>query len=156
MSYHSRKILTPGESRKRKEREVLLSSTSPRPLVPQTTVTRAVSGTNTATTSSKGAEQQPLSSNRLLAGYMAYEFLSKGTLFGQNFDPARAEALPVNPADSRRNRQWQNQVQPSTEAEPSGKSKPQSYAEVASLLKNDVAHIPGIVNPTQLARWIQM
>ncbi|KAI3469796.1 hypothetical protein Pfo_026459 [Paulownia fortunei] len=156
MSFNSRRILTPGASRKRKEREVFFSSTSSKPLVSPTAVSRAVSGAYTATTSSKGAEQQPLSSNRLLAGYMAYEFLTKGTLFGQKFDPARAEAVPVNSADSKRNRQSQSQVQPSTEAEPSGKSKPQSYAEVANLLKSDGAHIPGVVNPTQLARWIQM
>ncbi|KAG9149425.1 hypothetical protein Leryth_003383 [Lithospermum erythrorhizon] len=33
--------------------------------------------------------------NHLLAGYLAHEFLSKGTLFGQTWDPARAEAIPV-------------------------------------------------------------
>ncbi|GFP83388.1 hypothetical protein PHJA_000482200 [Phtheirospermum japonicum] len=72
---------------------------------------------------------------------MAHEFLTKGTLFGQKFDSARADAVPV---------------QPGKEAEPSGKPKPQSYAEVANLLKSERSHIPGIVNPTQLARWIQM
>ncbi|KAL0414280.1 UNVERIFIED_CONTAM: hypothetical protein Sradi_1629900 [Sesamum radiatum] len=160
MSYQARRILTPGASRKRKEREVFYPSTSSKPLPPPTAVSRGVSGAYPATTSSRGAEQQqpppPLSSNRLLAGYMAYEFLSKGTLFGQKFDPARAEAVPVNSADSKRNRQSQSQVQPSAETEPSVKSKPQSYAEVANLLKSDGAHIPGVVNPTQLARWIQM
>ncbi|KAK4405911.1 hypothetical protein Sango_0597600 [Sesamum angolense] len=159
MSYQARRILTPGASRKRKEREVFYPSTSSKSLPPPTAVSRGVSGSYPATTSSRGAEQQqqpPLSSNRLLAGYMAYEFLSKGTLFGQKFDPARAEAVPVNAADSKRNRQSQSQVQPSAEAEPSVKSKPQNYAEVANLLKSDGAHIPGVVNPTQLARWIQM
>ncbi|KAL2230101.1 uncharacterized protein LOC105171759 [Sesamum indicum] len=159
MSYQARRILTPGASRKRKEREVFYPSTSSKSLPPPTAVSRGVSGAYPATTSSRAAEQQqppPLSSNRLLAGYMAYEFLSKGTLFGQKFDPARAEAVPVNSADSKRNRQSQSQVQPSAEAEPSMKSKPQSYAEVANLLKSDGAHIPGVVNPTQLARWIQM
>ncbi|KAG8370450.1 hypothetical protein BUALT_Bualt14G0118200 [Buddleja alternifolia] len=156
MSYHARKTLTPGASRKRKESEAFFASTSAKPLVRQTAVSRAVSVTKSAaTTSSKGAEPQPqpLSNNRLLAGYLANEFLTKGTLFGQKFDPARAEALPVSPAELKRNR---SHVQPSSEAEPSGKSKPQSYAEVANLLKGDGAHIPGVVNPTQLARWIQM
>lgn len=156
MSYQSRRILTPGASRKRKEKEVFYPTTSPKPLVPPTVVNRAVSGTNTATTSSKEAEQPPLSSNRLLAGYMAYEFLAKGTLLGQKFDPVRAEAVPVNSPDSKRNRQSQCLGQPSREAEPSEKSKPQSYPEVANLLKSDGAHIPGVVNPTELARWIQM
>lgn len=152
MSYHSRRILTPGASRKRKEMEAFQSATLSKPLLPPTSVTRPVSLTNQATTSSKGAEQKPLSSNRLLAGYMAYEFLTEGTLFGEKFDPGRAEAVPVNSAESKRNRQ----SQPSKEAEPSGKSKPHSYAEVANLLKSDGVHIPGVVNPTQLARWIQM
>lgn len=126
-------------------------STLAKPLVSLTSVPRSVSG---ATTSSKGAEPhpQPVLSNRLLAGYMAYEFLTKGTLFGQKFDPGRAEAVPVVAAEPKRGRL----SQPGKEAEPSGKPKPQSYAEVANLMKSDGVHIPGVVNPTQLARWIQM
>ncbi|PIN15892.1 hypothetical protein CDL12_11466 [Handroanthus impetiginosus] len=160
MSYNARRILMPQASRKRKEMEVLPPTTSSKPLVPPTSVSRAVSRTSPTTTSFKGAEQQPLSSNKLLAGYMAYEFLTKGTLLGQKFDQARAEAVPVSSADLKRSRQSQNQnqsqSQPTVEAEPSGKSKPESYAEVANLLKSDGAHIPGVVNPTMLARWIQM
>ncbi|KAL8026446.1 hypothetical protein ABFX02_14G027800 [Erythranthe guttata] len=158
MSYHPRRILTPGAStsRKRKEMEAFHPSTLPKPLVPQTSVSRAVSGK--LTKPYKAAEQQPVSSNRLLAGYMAYEFLTKGTLLGQKFDPARAEAVPVNhPAESKKNKHSHSHSQPSKEAEPSGKSsKPQSYAEVANLLKSDGVHIPGVVNPAELARWIQM
>ncbi|GFP83386.1 hypothetical protein PHJA_000482000 [Phtheirospermum japonicum] len=158
MSYHARRILTPGTSRKRKERDVFFSSTSTKPLVPPTPVSRAVTVSNHATTSSKRPEpeQQPLSSNRLLAGYMAHEFLTKGTLFGQKFDSARADAVPVNSAAESKRNNRPSQVQPGKEAEPSGKPKPQSYAEVANLLKSERSHIPGIVNPTQLARWIQM
>lgn len=111
MSYNGRRILTPGASKKRKERE---------------------------TQGSKGGE--PVCSNRLLAGYMAYEFLTKGTLLGQKFDPARAQAVPVA----------------GSSAEPSVKKEHQNYAEVASILKTDRTHIAGIVNPMQLARWIQM
>ncbi|KAL6522767.1 hypothetical protein OROHE_016614 [Orobanche hederae] len=160
MSSHSEGILTPGTSRKRKDREVFLPSTSTKPLVLQTASSRAVSGSGQATSSSsKGVEpepQQPLSSNRLLAGYMAYEFLNKGTLFGQNIDSSKADALLVSSdAESKRNYR-QSQSQASMEPEPSRKPKPQSYAEVANLLKSDAAHIPGIVNPTILARWIQM
>ncbi|KAL6571399.1 hypothetical protein OROHE_003042 [Orobanche hederae] len=155
MSYNPRRILTPGASRKRKEMEALQSSTSSKPFLPPTSVTRSVSFTSQGTTSSsKGAEQQPTLSNRLLAGYMAYEFLTKGTLFGQSFDPARAEAFPVNEAEAKRIKL----SQPSKEAEPSEKSKPKppGYSEVASLLKTDGVHLSGIVNPTQLSRWIQM
>lgn len=138
MSYHSRRILTPGASRKRKEREALYSlkpsaSTAPAPApVPAPDPAQA----------SKPSELK--SSNRLLAGYMAYEFLTRGTLLGQKFDPARAEAVPVG-SESKR------------EAEPSVKKKGhQSYGEVANILKTEGTHIPDIVNPTQLARWIQM
>ncbi|XP_010670981.2 uncharacterized protein LOC104887902 [Beta vulgaris subsp. vulgaris] len=97
---------------------------------------------NTITTSSSS-----VSSNRLLAGYMAHEFITKGTLFGQKFDPARAEAIPVSAAEPKR--------KPPVQVE-SGLKSNRSYAEVAQLLKGDGTHIPGIVNPTQLARWIQM
>ncbi|KAK1559387.1 hypothetical protein Q3G72_013908 [Acer saccharum] len=37
---------------------------------------------------------KPDSSNQLLAGYMAHEYLTKATLFGQPFDPAQAQAVP--------------------------------------------------------------
>ncbi|KAK9665771.1 hypothetical protein RND81_14G135000 [Saponaria officinalis] len=87
-------------------------------------------------------------SNRILAGYMAQEYLTKGTLFGQKFDPARAEAVPVSAAEPKR--------KPGL-AEPVGLKPNRGYAEVAQILMGcDGAHIPGIVNPTQLARWIQM
>lgn len=139
MSYHPRRILTPGASRKRKEREALYAIKSS--AAPASALAAA------PTPSPKPSE--PLSSNRMLAGYMAYEFLTKGTLFGQKFDPARASAEPLasSSAESKRSK---------LEAEPSVKKEHQSYAEVASVLKTDGAHIPGIVNPTQLARWIQM
>lgn len=91
----------------------------------------------------------PVSSNRLLAGYMAHEFLTKGTLFGQKFDPARAEAVPVSAAEHKRKPVHTGIID-------SGIKPNRSYAEVAQLLKGNGAHIPGIVNPTQLARWIQM
>lgn len=141
MNYQSRRLTAPGASRKRKEVDPFHPSTFPKPLAPPTSVTRAVN-------SPKGAEPAQ-SSNRLLAGYMAYEFLTKGTLFGQKFDPSRAEAMPVSSSEPKRSKQ-------SKEAEPNRKPKPQSYADVANLLKSDGVHIPGVVNPTQLARWIQM
>lgn len=73
----------------------------------------------------------PPAGNRLLAGYLAHEFLTSGTLFGQVWDPSRS-------------------------AQPVRKSEPAVvYADVAVLLKGDGAHIPGVVNPTQLARWLQ-
>lgn len=101
-------------------------------------------------------DPEPASRNQLLAGYLAHEFLTKGTLFGQPWDPARAEAVPVS-ADPRR-------LKPSGQklkAEMSSRAEPQvernqRYVEVADLLKTDGAHFPGIVNPTQLARSLQL
>ncbi|CAM8911687.1 unnamed protein product [Rhodiola kirilowii] len=88
------------------------------------------------------------SNQQLLAGYMAYEFLTRGTLLGQKFDSARAEAVPVSSVKRAK----------SVAAEPirGGGEQQKSYAEVASLLKMDGAHLPWVVNPTQLARWVQM
>ena len=132
MSHHHNhpwRIFTPGALRKRKEME-------------------PPAYTAAATTPFKSAERD--SCNRLLAGYMAHEFLTKGTLLGQKWDPARAEALPVSkPGPSKR-----------TEVEPSRIAKKpncdERYGDVARLLKEDGATVPGIVNPTQLARWIAM
>ncbi|XP_010940738.3 uncharacterized protein [Elaeis guineensis] len=78
----------------------------------------------------------PSAGNRLLAGYLAHEFLTQGTLFGQRWDPADTK-----------------KPDPARAGEP-GPVK--AYAEVACLLKAEGAHVPGVVNPTQLARWLQM
>ncbi|CAN4120565.1 unnamed protein product [Withania somnifera] len=148
--HHSRRILTLDESsRKRKDRDTFYSS--PRPSNPLTSVSNA--GVSHLTTSfSKPEPNHSKMPNPILAGYMAYEYLTKGTLLGQKFDPARAKAVPVNTLPEPKKRK------PSLEeAEKSKlKSKNESYVEVASLLRSDVTHIPGVVNPTQLAQWIQM
>ncbi|CAN6677432.1 unnamed protein product [Malus baccata var. baccata] len=143
---HSRRILPPVPSRKRKE-----SSSNgfkqPAPKAPKATSTttfpRAPSKSSAPKASSKTTSSAP-SSNRLLASYMAYEYLTKGTLFGQKFDPAGDEAVPLA-------------GKPIESGQGAGTGAAQeSYSEVASLLKTDGAHIRGIVNPTQLAKWIQM
>ncbi|XP_068664517.1 uncharacterized protein [Aristolochia californica] len=92
--------------------------------------------------------------NRLLAGYLAHEFLTNGTLFGQKWDPSRAVAAPLScPSDSKKPRRGD----PIATAAPApAPTKPHGYADVAKLLKTDGAHIPGIVNPTELARWLQI
>lgn len=133
---HPRRVLTAGMLGKRKERE---SPYSP-----------AVASRAGATFFKTAAE--PVSSNRLLAGYLAHEFLTEGTLFGQKWDPARAEAVPLSaaaPAVPRKTKSVDRAA-----AEPTKQHG--SYADVASLMKTDGVHVPGIVNPTQLARWIQM
>ena len=64
--------------------------------------------------------------NYLLAGYMAHEFLTRGTLFGQKFVPAEDEA---------------------------GSSAKSQAEEVASIVSG--THIPGVVNPSQLSKWME-
>uniref|UniRef100_A0A7N0USX0 Uncharacterized protein n=1 Tax=Kalanchoe fedtschenkoi TaxID=63787 RepID=A0A7N0USX0_KALFE len=100
----------------------------------------------------KGAPEPAASasSQQLLAGYMAYEFLTRGTLLGQKFDPARAEAVALSSAKRSKSA--------AAAAEPiyGGGEQHKSYAEVASLLKTDGVSLPWVVNPTQLARWVQM
>ncbi|XP_052170699.1 uncharacterized protein LOC127786945 [Diospyros lotus] len=97
---------------------------------------------------SSAKSPEPASNNQLLAGYLAHEFLTKGTLFGQPWGSTRAEAV-----ESRRPKQPGS----SQEAEAEARIEEyQRYVEVASLLKTDGAHLPGIVNPTQLARFLQL
>ncbi|KVI00386.1 hypothetical protein Ccrd_021340 [Cynara cardunculus var. scolymus] len=133
-------MMNPGASRlKRKDREsVFPAIRSPQP--PPQKLGRATTVTaSTTIPTSKG-----MSSHKLLAGYMAYEFLTKGTLLGQKFEST-----------------VQNQNQSGIEAETEKWRKgKESYKEITSLMmvKSDGGgiHIPGIVNPTQLGRWIQM
>lgn len=140
MSQPPRRILTPGASRKRKEMEAFYTIKPPAPPILAKPPVRAPAP-------AAAAAAEPVASNKLLAGYMAHEFLTKGTLFGQRWDPARADAVALSKRTGK----------PKAEAESSRSAEQQqSYVEVASLLKSDGVHIPGIVNPTQLARWIQM
>ncbi|XP_047315035.1 uncharacterized protein LOC124918988 [Impatiens glandulifera] len=112
-------------SRKRKERSDSILQIKPPPL----------QSVQTAASSNGDVSSSSTASNRLLAGYMAYEFLKSGTVLGQKWDPAsRDKAEKEQP-------RWQTQ---------------QSYADVARLMKDDEAHVAGVVNPSQLARWIQM
>ncbi|XP_022959091.1 uncharacterized protein LOC111460190 [Cucurbita moschata] len=135
MSVHSRTITTmlpPRASRKRKEVEPFVK--------PKATAVDSVS------------------SNQLLAGYLAHEFLSKGTLFGEKYEPARSEAVGMTssqPSECKRMKP-EAATAAAAAAAPSVRKEDHSYAEVASILKMDGAHLPGIVNPAQLARWIKM
>ncbi|CAN8270480.1 unnamed protein product [Cochlearia groenlandica] len=83
----------------------------------------------------------PVTSNWLLAGYMAHEFLTCGTMLGRKLYPGWAEIGPlVSPPPQHRE----------------AKKDRQSYADVACVFKRDGTHVPGVVNPTQLAKWIHM
>ncbi|KAL6652400.1 hypothetical protein ACP70R_011325 [Stipagrostis hirtigluma subsp. patula] len=77
--------------------------------------------------------------NKLLAGHLAHEFLTHGTLLGRRIEPSRAGPAPAQA--------------PAARAEPDPKRR---YAEVSWLLMSSGAHIPGVVNPTQLGRWLQI
>ncbi|KAB1199217.1 hypothetical protein CJ030_MR0G026015 [Morella rubra] len=104
-------------------------------------------------TTPKAGSYEPISSNQLLAGYMAHEFLTRGTLLGQPGDPSRDEVVPV----AKKGRPNQNgEAKPSGGVERRQLEDDQRYVEVANLLKTDGAHLPGIVNPTQLACFLQM
>ncbi|VVB07164.1 unnamed protein product [Arabis nemorensis] len=102
------------------------------------------------TTTAVAAVAEPAGSNQLLAGYLAHEFLNKGTLFGELWNPARAQAgpFPAQATDSRK-------TKPSNNIEPSD-HKRRRYVEVANVLRVDGAHLPGIVNPSQLARSFKL
>ncbi|GAA0144013.1 hypothetical protein LIER_04567 [Lithospermum erythrorhizon] len=90
---------------------------------------------------------KPLSNNHLVAGYLGHEFLSMGTLFGQPWDPARAQAVPISTAGLSRFKPAQTELEP---------EKYVMYKEVTELMKTDGAHIPGIVNATQLGLFLQL
>ncbi|XP_074573653.1 uncharacterized protein LOC141830072 [Curcuma longa] len=77
--------------------------------------------------------------NRLLAGFLAHEFLTRGTLFGRRWDPARSA-----PPEPDRKEEEEKDVGP-----------PVRYAEASHLVMRGGAHVAGVVNPTQLGRWLQ-
>ncbi|KAJ4914831.1 Uncharacterized protein Rs2_00381 [Raphanus sativus] len=92
---------------------------------------------------------EPVASNQLiLAGYLSQEFLTNGTLFGEQWNPARAQTGPPEPKKVKPN----HAVEPVEESEP----KRKRYMEVANLLRADGTHMPGIVNPAQLARFLKL
>ncbi|RRT57540.1 hypothetical protein B296_00019213 [Ensete ventricosum] len=87
------------------------------------------------------ARPAPACDNRLLAGCLAHEFLTRGTLFEKRWEANGSE--PEN--------KFACPILSSADAEP-----PSSYAGVSYLLKAEGARIPGVVNPSQLARWLRM
>uniref|UniRef100_A0A2P2K669 Uncharacterized protein MANES_13G037700 n=1 Tax=Rhizophora mucronata TaxID=61149 RepID=A0A2P2K669_RHIMU len=151
-----RRVVT---SNKRKERDAVgplkpsIPQQRPQPPPPPPAAAKLLKPTPTLAV---GSDKLPeaASNNRLLAGYLAHEYLTKGTLFGQKWDPTRADAVPVSDVEHSK------EMKPSHKAETSGKAEPteenyQRYLKVSRLLKTDGAHIPGIVNPTQLRFFLQ-
>ncbi|KAL5232186.1 hypothetical protein ABZP36_030962 [Zizania latifolia] len=67
--------------------------------------------------------------NRLLAGYLAHEFLTSGTVLGERLVPG---------------------PEAGTEE---GRGRAERYEAVAVLVHGGGARVPGVVNPAQLAAW---
>uniref|UniRef100_A0A803PGK1 Uncharacterized protein n=1 Tax=Cannabis sativa TaxID=3483 RepID=A0A803PGK1_CANSA len=117
----------------------------PRRLLPSNTTKKLKSVHHSQLVGSDKVLGASAPANHLLAGYLAHEFLTKGTLFGQAWDSARAGFAGVDLEEKKKKR----------EAEPS-LDKLRRYVAVADLLSGDGTHLPGIVNPTQLARLLQL
>ncbi|KAJ0735410.1 hypothetical protein HanPI659440_Chr11g0431851 [Helianthus annuus] len=123
-----------GSSRtKRKDRESSLFPPAKRPPPPPPRATVNTSRTTTAATKPTTEMNMMTSSNKLLAGYMAYEFLTSGTVLGHKFGTDRSETTAF-----------------------SGNER---YEQITSLLMVKTEggdQISGVVNPTELRRWIEM
>ncbi|CAL1357063.1 unnamed protein product [Linum trigynum] len=98
------------------------------------------------------------SNNQLLAGYLAHEFLSKGTLFGEPMSqaencpsPIYVKAKKIKPSMER-----ETKAAAMVKSEQNIGKRSERYLEVSKLLKMEGAHLPGIINPTQLAQFLQM
>lgn len=89
-------------------------------------------GPTTPTMTKLSKPDEPRLNNQLLAGYMAHEFLTKGTLLGRRWGPTKSPR--VEPLQHKYER----------------------YVEVVDLLKTDGAHLSGVVNPTQLAQLLRL
>uniref|UniRef100_A0A0E0M8M5 Uncharacterized protein n=1 Tax=Oryza punctata TaxID=4537 RepID=A0A0E0M8M5_ORYPU len=73
--------------------------------------------------------------NRLLAGYLAHEFLTAGTVLGER---VAGDRPPRHDAG--------------TPEEGGGGGR---YEAVAVLVHGGGARVPGVVNPAQLAAWVR-
>jgi mono/diheme cytochrome c family protein len=71
--------------------------------------------------------------NLLLAGLLAHEFLSSGTVLGERRGPGRGPEAPAAAATG------------------GGGAR---YEAVAALVLGGGARVPGVVNPAQLAAWV--
>ncbi|KAF8111587.1 hypothetical protein N665_0074s0114 [Sinapis alba] len=145
-----RRVQTPD---KRKERDGVISSVVQKP--PETSAKKLPPPQNlnrppvNSITNKSVIAAEPVGSNQLiLAGYLSHEFLTKGTLFGEQWDPARPQAGQTESKKLKRS----HIAESAEETEP----KRKRYVEVANLLRADGAHLPGIVNPAQLARFLNL
>ncbi|XP_010526492.1 PREDICTED: uncharacterized protein LOC104804040 [Tarenaya hassleriana] len=89
-------------------------------------------------------------SNQILAGYLAYEFLTSSTLFGEPWKPRAPAAGAVTGESRKRDRAAEPKTSPPVE------EKRRRYAEVCHLLKAGGTHLAGVVNPSQLAGILKL
>ena len=139
-----RRVAKPSSSNKRKERDVFYACEIPK--IPKLTAPKAGF--------SKPCEPAAYRNQLLLAGYLAHEFLTKGTLLGEKWEPARDDAAPVA-AELKRKEKEKEKGKGKDRAEPTAEAY-KRYVEVADLLKREGAYLPGIVNPTQLGRYLHI
>ncbi|GAB4841052.1 hypothetical protein Ancab_021798 [Ancistrocladus abbreviatus] len=86
--------------------------------------------------------------SKLLGGYLAHEYLTTGTLFGEAYGTAAhtlAEAVKNVSEEPKLAKQIKEEER-----------KYKAYVEVANLLKVEGTHLPGIVNPSHLAKYLGM
>ncbi|GAB4830070.1 hypothetical protein Ancab_019711 [Ancistrocladus abbreviatus] len=103
-----------------------------------------------------GGNNKLFGNNKLLAGYLAHEFLTKGTLFGEVYGAAApAGTQAVKNASAMPKIAKPNKEEKAGERKEEGR-KHKVYLQVANLLKAEGTHLPGIVNPTDLARHLGM
>ncbi|CAL0321319.1 unnamed protein product [Lupinus luteus] len=156
------RVLTPnGTTDKRKERDDMW----PKPMTPtklhkpEKPISRPSSEpikSSSATSSDAGkAITEPKLSNHLLAGYLAHEYLTKGTLMGQPWAPPQTECgeklTCKDEVDSK-----EGGAVAETPCWRSAEDGKERYAQVAALLKDSRSHLSGIVNPTQLVRFLHL
>ena len=125
-----------------------------------TKIPKTATATATARAGGIGLAELVFSSNQILAGYLAHEFLTRGTLFGQQWDPTS-----TNQNEAVSKKAEEEKPKPSGEAEGQveeeegddqqrQQQEKERYVELANLLKTGGAHLAGIVNPTQLTHFL--
>jgi hypothetical protein len=95
-------------------------------------------------------------SNQLLAGYLAHEFLTKGTLMGKPWVPSRGKTKEEEEDDDNVGGEEGEATEAPPCRRPETKIDKERYVEVTALLKGGGTHLPGVVNPTQLARFLDL
>ncbi|XP_020221056.1 uncharacterized protein LOC109803792 [Cajanus cajan] len=121
---------TAPNSNKRKERDH--ASPRPKPTSQVTKLSKPDKSRSGPESSKKDSSSNPMPNHMLLAGYLAHEFLTKGTLLG---------------------RKWNRSASPEEETQ---QQKHERYVELTLFLKTDGAHLFDIVNPTQLAHFLKL